>query len=52
MRKALIIGIDYYEHIGSLSGLRQRRLRDRGVLERHADGTVNFAPQVLVGISV
>jgi hypothetical protein len=49
MRKALIIGIDYYEHMGSLSGCVSDAYSTRGVLERHADGTVNFAPQVLVG---
>ncbi len=49
MRKALIVGIDHYEHIGSLSGCVSDAYSVRGVLERHADGTVNFSPQVLVG---
>jgi hypothetical protein len=49
MRKALIVGIDYYEHIGSLSGCVSDAYSVRGVLERHADGTVNFSPQVLAG---
>jgi hypothetical protein len=49
MRKALIVGIDYYPHIGSLSGCVNDAYSIKGVLERHADGTVNFGPQVLVG---
>lgn len=50
MRKALIVGIDHYEHIGSLSGCVGDAHSVKGVLERHADGTLNFAaPQLLVG---
>ncbi len=52
MRKALIVGIDYYEHIGSLSGCVNDAHWVKAALERHTDGTLNFvAPQVLTGTS-
>lgn len=52
MRKALIVGIDHYSHIGGLSGCVNDAHSVRSVLERHADGTLNFtAPQVLIGSS-
>jgi hypothetical protein len=48
MRKALIVGIDYYEHIGSLSGCVNDAHSVKATLERHADGTLNFtSPQIL-----
>ena len=48
MRKALIVGIDYYADIGGLNGAVNDARDVRGVLERHADGTVNFpTPQLL-----
>lgn len=43
MRKALIVGIDHYHHIASLNGCVKDAYAVKGVLERHADGTVNFA---------
>lgn len=52
MRKALIVGINHYDHIKPLSGCVNDALAVKAVLERHADGTLNFpAPQVLVGTS-
>jgi hypothetical protein len=52
MRKALIVGIDYYEHIHSLSGCVNDAHSVKAALERHADGTLNFAaPQVFTGMS-
>lgn len=42
MRKALIVGIDHYEHVGSLSGAVNDAYNVKAVLERHADGTLNF----------
>lgn len=42
MRKALIVGIDYYDHIGSLNGAVNDAHTVKAVLERHADGTLNF----------
>src|SRR5882724_11179916 len=50
MRKALIVGIDYYPRIGSLSGCVNDARSVKAVLERNTDGTLNFpAPQVLTG---
>ena len=52
MRKALIVGIDHYDHIGGLSGCVNDAHSVKSVLERHADGTVNFAtPMLLTGTS-
>jgi hypothetical protein len=52
MRKALIVGIDHYEHIGSLSGCVNDALSVKALLERNSDGTLNFAaPQVITGTS-
>lgn len=42
MRKALIVGIDYYDRIGSLNGAVTDAHTVKAVLERHADGTLNF----------
>ncbi|MBB3753803.1 hypothetical protein FHT44_006325 [Mycolicibacterium sp. BK634] len=50
MRKALIVGIDYYENISNLSGAVNDAHAVRSVLERNADGTLNFpTPNLLVG---
>lgn len=50
MRKALIVGIDHYEHISPLSGCVNDAYSVKNALERHADGTVNFAtPRILAG---
>lgn len=52
MRKALIVGIDHYDHIGMLSGCVNDAHSVKSVLERHADGTVNFVtPKILTGTS-
>jgi uncharacterized caspase-like protein len=52
VRKALIVGIDHYDHIGPLSGCVNDAHSVRSVLERHADGTVNFTtPRLLTGTS-
>jgi hypothetical protein len=52
VRKALIVGIDFYDKIGSLSGCVNDAHSVKSVLERHADGTVNFAtPKLLTGTS-
>jgi hypothetical protein len=49
MRKALIVGIDYYEHVRCLSGCVNDAHAVKAVLERHSDGTLNFpAPQVIL----
>lgn len=50
MRKALIVGIDHYTHIKPLSGCVNDAHAVKALLERHADGTINFAtPRVLTG---
>lgn len=48
MRKALIVGIDHYDHITNLSGCVNDAHSVKAILERHADNTVNFAtPRVM-----
>jgi len=42
MRKALIVGIDYYENISPLFGCVNDSYSVKSVLERHGDGTLNF----------
>jgi hypothetical protein len=50
MRKALIVGIDHYTHIKALSGCVTDAHAVKAILERHADGTVNFVtPRILTG---
>src|SRR3954463_144657 len=50
MRKALVVGIDHYPHIGSLSGCVNDAYSLKQMLDRHADGSVNFAqPRLIVG---
>ncbi|WP_376100959.1 caspase domain-containing protein (plasmid) [Roseomonas sp. CCTCC AB2023176] len=50
MRKALIVGIDYYDHIGSLKGCVNDAFGVKGMLDRHADGSVNFGqPRLMTG---
>lgn len=52
MKKALIVGIDHYDHIRPLSGAVNDALSVKKVLERNADGTLNFnSPQLLIGTS-
>ncbi|MER6970895.1 caspase family protein [Nocardioides sp. NPDC000445] len=52
MRKALVVGIDYYETIGELNGCVSDAYAVKGVLERHADGTLNFTtPNLMVASS-
>jgi len=50
MRKALIVGINYYVHCSSLHGCLTDANAIKGVLERNSDGTVNFGVKVLSGI--
>ncbi|GCE42954.1 High-affnity carbon uptake protein Hat/HatR [Rhodococcus wratislaviensis] len=48
MRKALIVGIDYYDHISILTGCVNDANSVKAALERHADGRLNFpAPRLL-----
>lgn len=52
MRKALIVGIDYYERLNHLRGCVNDANSVRGVIERHGDETVNFHTQVLTGSGI
>lgn len=47
MRKALVIGVDYYTHINSLSGCVNDAYAVKQVLERHGDGTKNFDVEII-----
>jgi hypothetical protein len=50
MRKALIIGIDYYTHLRPLGGCVNDAYGVKAVLERNADGTPNFVtPRLIAG---
>jgi hypothetical protein len=50
VRKALIVGIDHYQHISPLSGCVKDAHEVKAALERHADGTVNFGqPRIMTG---
>jgi len=42
MRKALIVGINYYENISSLYGCVNDAYEVKGVLNRDSDSTINF----------
>ena len=51
-RKALIVGVDYYERIGGLTGCANDARSVRSMLERNADGSLNFpAPKVMIADS-
>jgi Caspase domain len=49
MRKALIVGIDHYEEVGSLSGCVNDAHSVKAMLDRNADGSVNFGTRLLAG---
>lgn len=49
MRKALIVGINYYEHGGSLFGCVDDAHAVKAALERHGGGEVNFDCKLLTG---
>lgn len=42
MRKALVVGIDYYDNISHLHGCVNDSYNIKKVLERNSDGTINF----------
>lgn len=48
MRKALVVGIDYYDHVNQLHGCVNDSHAVKAILERHADGSVNFEVNHLV----
>ena len=49
MRKALVVGIDHYEHIDPLAGCVNDAHAVKAMLDRHADGSVNFGTRLMVG---
>lgn len=49
MKRALVVGIDCYEHVSSLFGCVRDAHEVKGVLERHGDGSVNFDVRLLSG---
>lgn len=49
MRKALVVGINYYAHASSLYGCVDDAHAVKTVLERNSDGTVNFGVKLLSG---
>lgn len=49
MRKALVVGINHYEHCQPLFGCVDDAYAVRSVLERHGDGTINFGMKLLTG---
>src|SRR5687767_4019773 len=49
MRRALIVGINYYEHGSALYGCVDDAHAVKAVLDRHDGGTINFDCQLLTG---
>ncbi|MBU4502332.1 MAG: caspase family protein, partial [Nanoarchaeota archaeon] len=50
-RKALIVGIDYYEHCELLFGCVNDAHNVKSILERHDGGLINFDCELLTGTS-
>lgn len=48
MRKALIVGIDSYSNVSSLYGCVSDSFAVKAMLDRHADGSVNFGVRHLI----
>ena len=51
MRKALVVGIDHYAHVGALFGCVNDAHAVKSVLEKHSDGSVNFGVMLLAATS-
>lgn len=49
MRKALVVGINYYQRGGDLFGCVDDAHAVKAVLDRNSDGTVNFGTKLLTG---
>ncbi len=47
MRKALVVGIDYYERVTCLRGCVNDAYSVKSVLERHGDGSINFGVNLM-----
>jgi hypothetical protein len=50
MRKALIVGINYYEAGGALFGCVNDAHSVKSALERHSDGSVNFSTKLITAV--
>lgn len=48
MRKALIVGIDYYSQVSELYGCVNDAYSVKSVLDRHSNGTINFSTKLEV----
>lgn len=48
MRKALIVGIDYYHQIKTLHGCKNDAYAVKAVLARHGDGSINFGVELMI----
>src|SRR6185503_14436878 len=48
MRKALVVGVDYYDHLSNLQGCVRDAQAVERVLERNGDGTLNFTVRCLL----
>ena len=49
MRKALVVGIDFYENVSPLYGCVNDSFAVKAMLDRHADGSVNFGVRHFTG---
>ena len=49
MRKALVVGVNYYHHIDPLYGCVRDAYAVRNVLSRNGDDSVNFDVQLRIG---
>ena len=49
MRKALVVGIDYYQNFSQLRGCVNDAHAVSSILERHGDGTPNFGVKIMTG---
>lgn len=49
LKKALVVGIDYYHHASPLFGCVNDAYAVKNVLERDSDGTLNFGIKLMVG---
>jgi len=49
MRKALVVGINYYKHANPLFGCVDDAHAVKPLLERHGDGSINFGVELLTG---
>lgn len=49
MRKALLVGINYYKNVSGLYGCVDDAYSMKSALERNSDGTINFSVKLLSG---